>query len=516
MTTIRQPEVTVNITPAIQAVSNAPQRVLIVGQKNGGTAVAGALVQNILNDNSQNGLFGIDSMIAGMVRNFKKINQVTQLDAISLDDAGGAAAASGNVTFTVGPATEAGTIIVTIGSAEDHVYEIPVADTDNVTTIGDALEALVTADTGAPFTATNTAGDVSIDAVNGGEEGNSIGISLSGVVAGVTTAITAMSGGATNPTLTTVFDVIDERRYQTIVWPSTYDIDTVKDFLDARFNVDNILLDGIAIVSQTDTLANHIVALNLQNSQSLVIHANESVSESLYEGSALFELDNNISAQFAAIRSLRLTDGANISRYIVSRTGALDNTGGPAIASLPYFNTPMPYLPLLEIGYGFTSNEIKQLEAAGGFVIGNNIGGNGVLLGEVVTTYKTDAASNPDVTYHFLNLVDTASNAREYFFNNLKSTYVQSRLTEGSIEPGRVMANETSIRASLTGFYSDLSKPGYVLTESGEPALKFFKDNLDVTIDKQAGLVQFSSRVPYVTQLRQIIGNMQVVFSINE
>lgn len=513
MTTIREPNVTLNILAALVAVANTPQRVLAIGAKTTGSAPSGALQENILNDSSENALFGQNSMLAGMIRNYKKINKVTQIDAIGLDDGAGNQA-TGNVTFTGGPATEDGLITVTIGS-EDHVYEVVVSDTDTITTIGANLEALINADANAPFTATNTAGDVEIEADNGGTEGNFIGIKYSGEVAAITTTLTAMSGGTVNPVLTNLFDVIEGRRYQTVIWPATWDKDTIIDFLDGRFNVSNQVLDGVAVMSETDTYANLIATLTPLNSQSATLFCNaaENAGDDL-KGSAVFEINANISAQVSAIRALRLTDGANISRYVTSRVGALDNIGGAAIASLPYFNTPMPYLPLIPTGLGFETSEVEGIKAAGGFNIGNNVAGNATILGEVTTTYKTDSGGNPDITYKYLNTVDTLSNIREYQFNNLKAEYAQSRLTEGSLQPARSMANETKIRGSLIGYYTELSKGDFVLTQAGEGALTFYKDNLTVSIDLSTGTVTFISEVPLVTQLRTIIGSVRASFSI--
>ena len=34
--------------------------------------------------------------------------------------------------------------------------------------------------------------------------------------------------------------------------------------------------------------------------------------------------------------------------------------------------------------------------------MGNNLARNSIITGEVVTTYKTDAASNPDLSFKFL------------------------------------------------------------------------------------------------------------------
>ena len=75
----------------------------------------------------------------------------------------------------------------------------------------------------------------------------------------------------------------------------------------------------------------------------------------------------------------------------------------------------------------------------------------------------------------------------EYFFNNLKSRFAQSRLTEGDVLKGRDMANDLTIIAFCEKLYQDLSGTDYVLLQDGETAFKFFKDNITVVLDMANG-----------------------------
>jgi hypothetical protein len=190
-----------------------------------------------------------------------------------------------------------------------------------------------------------------------------------------------------------------------------------------------------------------------------------------------------------------------------------DQFGGVASASLPYFNTVIAELPGISSGRGWTDTEIEQLTAAGGSVMGVNAAGDSGLSGEVVTTYLTDAASNPDATFTFLNYVDTSSNIREYYFNNYKARFAQSRLTEGNLSRGRDVANELSIRAYSEQLYQDLSGDDFVLVQDGEAAFNFYKQNLDVELDLALGKVTVTMFVPLVTQLRTILGTIKIAFA---
>lgn len=511
---IAQPKVTVNIVPATEAVQNTDQQILFIGQKTAaGTATAGALNLNILNDNSEDTLFGPTSMLAGMIRSAKRMNKITQMDAIALDDAGAGAAAAGAVDFTGSTATEAGTLIVTIGSGLNHRLTVGIADAATATTIGATLAAAITADTDIPVTAVNTLGAVALTAVNKGTLGNDIGISVEGAVAGVTVAITGMAGGTTDPTLTGVFDAIGDKRYQTIIWPYAADTSEIRSVLDARFNVDNKVQDGIGITARQDSLANHLALLGALNSESLTYITDKAENDANYKGPAQMELSPVKAAQFGAIRALRLTDGASISRFVITTNGPRDSFGGPALASKPYFNTETPDLPLIKVSHGWNETEIEQLHDAGGSVFGQNNKGNASIVGEIVTTYKNDSAGNPDVSFKYMNYVDTASGAREYFFNNLKARFAQSRLTEGDVLPGRDMANDLTIINFCEKLYQDLAGTNFVLLQAGENALKFFKSNITVELDLAQGRATVGMVVPLVTQLREILATMKIAFS---
>lgn len=510
-TVIKQPSVTANIISAVTSVAPAAQKVLFVGQKIAGTAVSGALVTNIQNDNSWDTLFGATSMLAKMIRDARALNGIVQFDAIGLDDAAGVAA-SGSFAIT-GPATEDGVLSFIIGSKKNHKYDVTVTDGDTATEIGDALDVLVAADTKRNADSANTTGTVAVTALNDGTLGNFIGLKVEGIVAGVAVVITGMASGATDPTLTNVFDVIGENRYQTIIWPYSAALTELTTLLDARFNSTNDVLDGIGISTLVDSYANLLTALNAQNSQSLAMLVDETISRTDLKGPAQLEFNYSKSAQFGAIRSLRLEADADIADIVISRNGSLDSFGGPALASKPYFNTPFVNLPQIDVEDGFNNTEIEGLHDAGGFVLGNNISGTSSIAGEVVTTYKTDSASNPDLSFKYMNYVDTISTIREYFYSNLRARFAQTRLTEGDLIRGRDMANAELIEAYCTQLHTELSESGFVLTQAGEDALQFFISNLIVTLDLSTGTATVTMKEPIVTQLRTILATIQIAFS---
>jgi len=225
---------------------------------------------------------------------------------------------------------------------------------------------------------------------------------------------------------------------------------------------------------------------------------------------------DNISAQIAAIRSLRLTPDAVIGSILSGAQGR-DAFGGVALSSRPYANTLCANLPVIAPTRGFTKKDTIDMNAAGISSSGNNSAGNSHILGQMVTTYKTDNAGNPDVSFKFMNYVDTGSNVREYFFRSAKIEFAQSRLTDGDLVEGRPMQNEASIRAWAVGVYDILSDDNFVLTRAGEDNLNRFKNNLLLTLDLNSGtVILIAQQTPLVSQLRKLLGNIRIAFQIND
>lgn len=520
MTQISQPTVSVSIASAVTEVPNDEQRVLFVGQMtSSGSATSGELITDIQDDNSWDGLFGKTSMLADMIRNARTLNNVSRFDAIPLDDAGSAVAATFTITL-VGTTTAAGSFVISIGSKQNHTVvasiDIGQTVTQSASTISDAINSDLTM----PFTASSALGVVTLTADNKGTYGNDMGIQILGTIPGITSIVIASgTPGSTDPTLTDVLDVIGNIRYQTIVWPyssvSPGQLTPLITLLDERFNSATDVLDGVGITAAVDTAANLETNYSSFNSQSLVVigdSASSSAGEYL-DVPSVYEISAVKAAEFGAIRAIRRTQGASIARFLSGEAG-LDSFGSPALSSRPYFNTPFPTIPVSTLTSGFSQIEVESLVDDGITIMGNNSTLTAVIAGEVVTTYKTDAASNLDVSFKFLNFVDTSSAAREYFTNNLKARFAQSRLTEGDLVPGRPMANAQLILSTLTEFYNTLSGPEFALTQSGEAARNTFISNTTVSVNLELGAVTvLMNAVPLVTQLRSIVATMTISFS---
>lgn len=518
MTNISEPYTTANILGAPAPVPNAAQKILVPAQMtSAGTGTANELIENITKAKAK-ALGGTGGMLYDVISDMLDINQNAAIDVVLVDDPAGDAAV-GNILWD-GLITEAGTLEVGCGHFKNGVAKIGL--TEGLTS--DNVAALVTTEF-AKAALENCLATVTTDGVttdqnnfthnNVGTVGNNTPLWVKFDGDGLTWTITGFTGGTGVPTLTTFFDAIGDARYQRIPSPEAFGTDFLTDHLDPLFNVENAVKDGVGIFCASDTAANHVTALNALNSLNLDYLAESVEDKSWYKGTNGWVTGFNKACRIAAIDALRLTAGTNITAYVNASAGARDGVGGPALASLPYYNTPLN-IPVSPTGFGFKGAEPGQIEAAHGFLVGNNDSNTAVVMGQRRTTYKFDNGGNVDVVFKFRNYVDTYSAIREYEFNNIKRDCNQSRLTEGGLIGGRIMNNAGSVKTKLLRYTKTLAGAEYALVEAGELNAKFIEQNTKVEINKSSGLVNVvEHRMAIVTQAREIKINILFAFSVN-
>lgn len=516
-TVTSNPKVNIQLLPAALVDAFDDRRDIIFGQIGAtGTAVDGALNVDVhtLTTAEIKTLFGSDTFLTNQILAWLSSNEAySPLDVIGKDPAGGGVAATGVITFG-GTATTDGEFLVTFVDEEQYQVTVAVTSGDTATQIGDTLVAAIGALTDPVFSAANAIGVVTATAKDVGTIGNDYGIKVEGVVPGVTVALTAWTGGATDPTLTGILDPIDGIRYTGAMWPEAWNanLSIIKDELDDRFNASNAILDGVVFHGLTDTFANIKTAIASENSQSVVFMGAPKLALTDHVGPAILRPADWVAAEFAGIRARRLTTDAPIADFIISTSGGLDAFGGPSLASLPYFNTPLADTPVTSPANLFSSVEQNELEDAGFTVYGVNSAKNFMIMGPAVTNWTTDKGGNPNASFKYLNYVDTGSACREIFFRVLKSTFAQSRLTEGDLIAGRSMANAESIKAELLRIYRVLST--LALTQAGREAESFFSQQTAVTVSLAGRKATINGPLPIVTQLGLINYSLQLAFTI--
>lgn len=522
--TVSEPNVTVAKLPAQIPAGVESQKILVIGQKTSdGSAVAGNLNEGISSGDVKT-LFGKNSILTGTLEPGFKVIKDSQgdvaptVDAIALDDAGAGVQATATITFadtgSTGLISETATIGFNIAGRD---YSLDIIEGENIADIGAKLETVAT-DENAPFTVAEASNVVTATFINKGTAGNSAPLVATGlvnnIVGNVSVALTAFSGGATNPAVDSVLDVVGDKRYQTIIAPLEYGTDyMLDDFLDTRFNVVNDILDGVAIFTSVDTLSNHKTALAGLNSQSCVYITDKVNATDDYKGGSLRKMPYEVSAIFGFIRSLRLTEGANVLNITPGSTyGAKDGLGGFHMRSLPYFNTELNDIDPILTNKGFSKLEMSEINEAGGTVLGNNTVGNGVIIGETRTTYKTDSAGNEDTTWRFLNTVDSMSGCAEYIYRNLKKRFVQSRFTAGTLKQGYSECNEGSVKGYAKELYIDCGEQRVAV--SGKEASDFFYQSLVTEVDYVEGSMDIIADFPIVSQLRKLYAALRTKFGL--
>jgi phage tail sheath gpL-like len=204
------------------------QRTLIIGQKRStGTAVAGTPIISA-GASEAKALGGAGSMLALMVDAYRRSDPFGELWLLPLSDDGSATAATGSVNFTAA-ATAAGTFYLYIAG-----QRIAMACTGSQTAaqLATALAAAITAQTDLPVTAEVdgvVTSKVNLTAKNPGADSGDIDVRANyrgnrdgeALPTGMTITITAMSGGATNPSLTTPFTNLADKQFDVIVFPYT-------------------------------------------------------------------------------------------------------------------------------------------------------------------------------------------------------------------------------------------------------------------------------------------------------
>lgn len=456
-----------------------------------------------------NELFGSDSHLALLARSYRELNEYTNLYAIALDDDGGATKATASITFS-GAATANKTLSVTVVSEHHYTFDLEIETGDVPADVLDKLEAVITARGAAPFSFAQADSTGTFTANNGGSIANNWPIKVKGRVPGLTYTLVGWTGGATDPDLTTLFDEVQDVRFQGIAWPESYPTSNIKNFIDPRKNVDNDVMDGMAFISPVDTFVNLKTKALALNSSEICLLTNEVIDEPDWKGICVPTAPDMIATYTAAVRALRIEDGVSISDYVTS-TAPRNQFGGSHMHSTPFFNTPIRFIGRQRERSGFTSAEQLELENSGVSVLGGNITNTVTVLGQLVTTWQKDPAGNDDETWKYVNWRDTHGAIREYFVLNNRKRWAQSKMSIGAPVPGHDMATKENVRAFQVELYGDTGDQ--TLTVLGPESRRFFENNLEVLLIPEQRQIVINERVLMISQVGNTIGTIQYAFN---
>lgn len=320
-------------------------RTLLIGQKlAAGDAAADVPILVSRSDEAKT-RFGIGSMLARMHETYRLNDSTGEVWCLPLADDGAGVAASGSLTVT-GPATAAGALNLYIGAQR---VQVAVAANDSATTIAAAINSAINADTTLPVTSAvngRTVTKLNITARHKGTLGNAIKLHLNYrgsaggelTPAGVAVAIVAMSGGATDPVLTTALANMGDEEYDFIVMP--YTDSTSLDALKTAMNdttgrwAYNRQIYGHVYAAKADSFANLVTLGTARNDQHASIAGYETgVPNTPWEYAAAYGARN---AVFIAADPARPTQTGELigilpapagSRFIMTERQTLLNSG---------------------------------------------------------------------------------------------------------------------------------------------------------------------------------------------
>jgi phage tail sheath gpL-like len=251
------------------------QRTLIIGQvlASGNAVVNMPVLGQGVSDAQAKG--GLGSMLALMTAAYVAADSVGETWFLPLADASGAVAASGTVRFTGSP-TSTGVLSLYIAGQS---LSLTVVTGETPADIATALVSLVTATSNLPVTATATTDTVTLTAKNKGTGGNEIDLRLNylgsasgqATPAGLTVALTQMTGGATNPTLSAALANLGDEPFDFVVCPytDTASLDALKSLMNdqnGRWSYASQIY-GHVFAAQRGTLSTLATAGNARNNQ---------------------------------------------------------------------------------------------------------------------------------------------------------------------------------------------------------------------------------------------------------
>ena len=468
------------------------QRILIIAQGSG-TNVPKALIQDV-QQSEVTELCGAGSLATRAYNRFRDFNKANEVDIITLAEPTDGTKAQGGFKVT-GTAGENKTLNLKVG---DDIFLVSATILKDATAsqIAEVIKDAINAKD-YPFTATIDGVDttlVLIDFDIAGEVANGITVVVKDRVSGLAFTAIPFTGGAGAYDIEGIFDGIT-KRYQTVLFDKAMNFDAVEAWLEARFNMTNTVKGGVGITMMNGTLSEVKEFANTKNSKTMVLIGN--LTEMKYNALPILAV-----AEFGAKRALRLTDGAVLGNMVLEAQEAF---GGINKSSLPYHNTPISYD---EPQGQLIIEQVQDLNDEGvSLFVPATIG---VVLGTMKTLYKVDNSGSEDVTFRFLNAVDTSLAIQEYLFVNSQKEFGQTRATGGDLVSGVAMTNELSVKAYIVGLYEDLVK--MALAQGGADAEKAFKKSLRVTLDSASGTYSVYAPVPIVSQFRGLNGVVAISY----
>ncbi|MFM0328175.1 phage tail sheath subtilisin-like domain-containing protein [Paraburkholderia strydomiana] len=426
-------------------------RTLLIGQKlAAGTGVAN-VPQLVSRTDQAKDLFGVGSMLARMHEIYRLGDSFGELWCIALDDPAAGVTATGSFAIT-GTATKAGTVSAYIG--EDRV-QVAVAASDAAATVATALAAAINADVDLPVTAAAATGTVTLTAKHKGALGNDILLQTNylgaqgGEVtpAGLTIAVTAMSGGTAAPSLTAAIAAMGDDEYDFIIQPyaDTTNLDLFRTTMNdttGRWSWNRQIYGHMYTALRGTFSALQTAGVARNDQHATIAGVSTLVPNPVWEYAAAYGARN---AVFIAADPARPTQTGEL-------TGIL-----PAPASNRFIQTERQTLLSSGIATSVVSGGVVRIERA-------------------ITTYQKNAWNQPDPSYLDSETMHQLAAIIRRLRSVITTKYPRHKLADDgtSFGAGAAIVTPSVIRGELASEYAAMEDEGLV-----ENA-KAFADNLIV------------------------------------
>lgn len=414
------------------------QTTLIIGQMlSTGNATAGAPVLSA-GTVADNAAFGRGSMLASMLSWYRKADPFGTVWVLPLIDNAAGTAATGTITVT-GTATAPGALNVYIAGTD---VQVAVAAADTATVVAGNIVSAIGKLPDLPVTAAANAGVVTLTARHKGLAAADVDLRLNylgaangeNTPAGLTVALAAMTGGATDPVLDTALASLGDSPFDFIVTPYT----------------------SSAQVTSVETL----------------------LSDATGRWSYLSELFGHAFSAFRGIYSALVTEGDTLNNQHVSVLGFADsptpawgvaaNFAGVCAASL----RADPALPLQYVSMQWQAPPIQSRfdQSERNTLLYNGIStfrvdqSGTVILERAVTTYQTTASGAPDDSYLNVETMFTLMFVIRAFRNDLLTKFARKKLVSNGtrISFGQNFVTPNTVLNEVIAQYRLAASFGYV------------------------------------------------------
>ena len=422
---------------ALRGLPQFKQRIVVIGQRLSTGSVSQGVLTMVPSAQHAATYFGRGSMLAHMFEILKQNNRYTETWAIALNDNGSGVAATGSLSFAGSSPTQAGTLNLYIGG---RLVQIAVQTTDTANGIATNVAAAINNDGELPVTASASTSTVTVTARHKGECGNDIDLRFNyygeaggeRYPAGVVVAITAMSGGTTNPDIATALNVLPDEIYDYFIVPytDTSNVGKLETELNDRWGPLQ-MLEGLAFAARQGTVSNLSTYGAARNNPNMTILGyNGSPSPSYLWASAY---------------------GAQAAYYL-----AID----PA--------RPLQTLPLIGIlppaeASRFTQSERNTLLYDGIATFTVSRAGQ-VQIERAISTYQTNASGAQDPSYLDIESRATLTYLRQSARHRVMTKYERHKLMNDGVryDSGQHIVTPGKVRMELIALYSEWQAAGLV------------------------------------------------------